>query len=115
VHAQPRKHQDGNRWIRQVKIVTRTQPPECYLMGIMEDAAAAGGKLVPRRVVGVTHFMTPSFKAVAESLKTAIEQQNLTKAEAIALRDRLVKKAAAKKKYIYIYIYSSYVNRGSRT
>lgn len=46
----------------------------------------------PCRIVGVTRVMSENYASLIADLKSAIESRNLTKPQAILLRDELVKK-----------------------
>ncbi len=69
--------------VRDVRLVNRARPKECYLMGFIGSASKR------QRITGVTASMSPDFESLAKRVASEVEARGLTKAEAIALRDRL--------------------------
>ena len=70
------------RWAK-LRKTTGTNPERCYITGSTE----IGGKL--KLTVEVSHKRTPHYKAVADTLMARIEEQQLSKEDALALREEL--------------------------
>lgn len=88
----PKKAGQDVQHIVELRVVNRSSPAEAYLMGRMLEGTTRGSH---KRVVGVTRAMSPNFDAIVELIRKAIQDDNLDKAGAIALRDKLVKIASA--------------------
>ena len=76
--SQPQK----TKWVK-LRKTTGTNPERCYITGSTE----IGGKL--KLIVEVSHKRTPHYKAVADTLMARIEEQQLSKEQALELRDKL--------------------------
>ena len=78
----PSEQPQKTKWVK-LRKTTGTNPERCYITGSTE----IGGKLKP--IVEVSHKRTPHYKAIADTLMARIEEQQLSKEQALELRDEL--------------------------
>ena len=70
------------KWVK-LRKTTGTNPERCYITGSTE----IGGRL--KLIVEVSHKRTPHYKAIADTLMARIEEQQLSKEQALELREEL--------------------------
>ena len=78
----PSEQPQKTKWVK-LRKTTGTNPERCYITGSTE----IGGKL--KLIVEVSHKRTPHYKAIADTLMARIEEQQLSKEQALELRDEL--------------------------
>ena len=78
----PSEQPQKTKWVK-LRQTTQTNPERCYITGSTE----IGGKL--KLIVEVSRKRTPHYKAVADTLMARIEEQQLSKEEALELGEEL--------------------------
>ena len=78
----PSEQPQKTKWVK-LRKTTGTNPERCYITGSTESR----GKL--KLIVEVSHKRTPHYKAIADTLMARIEEQQLSKEQALELREEL--------------------------
>ena len=78
----PSEQPQKTKWVK-LRKTTGANPERCYITGSTE----IGGKL--KLIVEVSHKRTPHYKAIADTLMARIEEQQLSKEQALELREEL--------------------------
>lgn len=84
-HVEQSAHVGDGPWLKLLMTYGR-KPERSYVMGAKHESAK------PRVIVGVTKTQSKQYRLVMDKIVEALKKENLTKSQAIELRDKLLEK-----------------------